>query len=611
MPYEPIEEYALIGNMRTAALVGVNGSIDWLCYPRFDSPSVFAAILDDKKGGRFQIRSTSQKVKERQFYWSGTNVLVTRFYSAEGVGEVEDFMPINEEPESHRRIVRLLRCSRGEMRFQVYCRPAFDYARAQHQARQVDSGVIFKGPDLTLGLAAPVPFELDENGAAFAEFTLEEGEAVTFVLRGMDEEVDCDFGLSHAEAVPLFEETVDWWRKWLAQCNYTGRWRETVHRAALTMKLLTYEPTGAIVAAPTTSLPEHIGGVRNWDYRYTWLRDAAFTIYAFMRIGFTKEAASFMQFLEARCQESEDGQLQIVYGIDGRHDLTEFTLGHLEGYRGSSPVRVGNDAYRQLQLDIYGELMDAVYLSNKYSAPISYELWTYLRRSLNWLQDNWQSPDEGIWEVRGGQERFTFSMLMSWVAFDRGIRLAEKRSFPAPLDAWRKTRDTIYETIMTRCYNSELNAFTQAIDSNTLDASILMMPLVFFISPTDPKILHTIQAINCPVSAGGLVSDGLVYRYNIEASPDGLQGEEGTFNMCTFWLVEAMTRAGHHELDWLDRARLIFERMQGYANHVGLYAEETGKTGEQLGNFPQSFTHLSLISAAFNLDRTLNNTGRI
>jgi GH15 family glucan-1,4-alpha-glucosidase len=611
MPYAPIEEHALIGNMHTAALVGTNGSLDWLCYPRFDSPSVFAAILDDDKGGYFQIHSPEDGVHQRQFYWSGTNVLVTRFYAEQGVGEVEDFMPISDRPEDRRRIVRLLRVSRGKLRFRVYCRPAFDYARATHTTEVTRNGVIFRGPDLTLGLSADVDFTTDEHGGALAAFTLHEGETMTFVLRGMDDDESCDFGLNHAEAAAIFEDTVQYWRGWVAQCTYTGRWRETVHRSALAMKLLTYEPTGAIVAAPTTSLPEHLGGVRNWDYRYMWIRDAAFTLYGFVRIGFTQEAAAFMEFLEARCRESEDGALQIMYGIDGRHDLPEEQLDHLDGYRGSAPVRIGNGAYDQLQLDIYGEMMDAVYLANKYSAPISYELWTYLRRTLNWLEHHWDQPDEGIWEVRGGQQNFTYSRLMCWVAFDRGIRLAEKRSFPAPIDRWRHVRDTIYEQIMERGFDAEQQAFVQAYGSDTLDASLLIMPLVFFMAPNDPRMLGTLRAIDRPVDDGGLVSDGLVYRYNIEASPDGLQGEEGTFNICTFWLVEAMTRAGRHDRAWLRKARLLFERMQGYANHLGLYAEETGKTGEHLGNFPQAFTHLSLISAAYNLDRTLNDAGLV
>lgn len=404
----------------------------------------------------------------------------------------------------------------------------------------------------------------------------------------------------------IFAQTVDYWHRWLSQCTYKGRWREIVHRSALVLKLLTYAPTGAIVAAPTCSLPEGIGGVRNWDYRYTWVRDAAFTIYALMRIGFTTEAAEFMHWIESRIHElAADGSLQVMYGIDGRHHLTEETLDHLEGYRGSRPVRVGNGAYNQLQLDIYGELIDSVYLYNKYGAPISYDLWRELRRMVNFVAENWRRPDEGIWEVRGGARHFVYSKLMCWVALDRGLRLADKRSFPADRDRWLKVRDEIYEDLMANGWNEQRRAFVQSYGSDTLDAANLMLPMVFFLAPNDPRMIATLEAMMRPPEQGGLLSNSLVYRYDTEHGIDGLDGEEGTFNICTFWLVEALTRAGRTDRSKLDQARLIFERMLTYANHLGLYAEETGPRGEALGNFPQAFTHLALISAAFNLDRTL------
>jgi GH15 family glucan-1,4-alpha-glucosidase len=613
MAYLPIEDYGIIGDMHTAALVGMNGSIDWLCFPRFDSPSVFGAILDDEKGGRFRIAPAGGDVTSKQFYWPDTNVLLTRFLSPGGVGEITDFMPVDEPGPwaGEHQLVRRVRAVRGSMKLRLECRPAFDYARARHELKTCDErGVGFHSPELSLGLATAVPLKPDGRGGVSAEFTLEEGESVNFLLQQIDRKSDCGRPLAVEEADTLFEHTVAYWRRWLSKCTYRGRWREIVHRSALVLKLFTYEPTGAIVAAPTCSLPEDIGGVRNWDYRYTWIRDAAFTLYAFMRIGFTEEAARFMEWIEARCHELEpDGSLQVLYGIDGRHNAPEEILEHLEGYRGSRPVRIGNGAAHQLQLDIYGELMDAVYLYNKYGSPISYDLWRELRKMLDWVCRNWQREDYGIWEVRGETRHFVYSKLMCWVALDRGLRLAEKRSFPADRDRWLKTRDAIYGEIHSRGWNAERQAFVQALDGDALDAANLIMPLVFFMSPSDPRMLKTMDAINRSPKRGGLVSDSLVYRYKVEEAPDGLAGKEGTFNMCTFWLVEALTRAGHVDPRRLEQARLLFEKMLGYANHLGLYAEEIGKCGEALGNFPQGFTHLGLISAAFNLDRELGRTG--
>ena len=611
MSYQPIEDYGIVGNMHTVTLVGINGSVDWLCLPHFDSPSVFAGILDDQKGGRFKICPTKQDVTRRQFYWPDTNVLVTRFLSSEGVAEITDFMPVGARVGEPRRrsLIRSVNVDRGSMTFRLECRPAFNYARDEHEVQVIDQGVCFRSKALSLCLTGRLPLTQADQGVS-AEFTLHEGQSATFELRGLPVGETCEKPLSEEEEIQLFKQTVDYWRRWISKCTYKGRWREMVHRSALALKLLTFEPTGAIVAAPTCSLPEAIGGERNWDYRYTWIRDAAFTLYGLLRIGFTDEAARFMDWLE-RCSHdlNPDGSLQIMYGIDGRQELTEETLDHLEGYKGSSPVRIGNGAYNQLQLDIYGELLDSVYLYNKYGSPISSDLWGHLRRLVNWVCDHWQQPDEGVWEVRGGRQHFLYSKLMCWVAIDRGLRLADKRSFPADRERWINTRDRIYEEILEKGWSEKRQAFVQHYGSNTLDASNLIMPLVFFMSPTDPRMLKTLDAINRSPSKGGLVSNSLVYRYNASETADGLAGDEGTFNLCTFWLVEALTRAGRSDPARLDEARLVFEKMLGYANHLGLYAEETGHSGEALGNFPQAFTHLALISAAFNLDRALGSKG--
>jgi GH15 family glucan-1,4-alpha-glucosidase len=609
MPYLPIENYGIIGNLRTTALVGMDGSIDWLCLPRFDSPSVFGAILDDARGGRFRIAPLGNDVRHKQFYWPNTNVLITRFLHHGGIAEIEDYMPVGGAgggPSD--QLVRRLQVTSGSMRFKAECRPAFDYGRATHDMSVREESARFDGPGLSLELVASLPLQPDGDGVQ-ADFTLGEGQSAVFILRILEPGHDGGCCPGTDEAEQRFRETVTYWQRWLSRCTYRGRWREIVQRSALALKLLTYEPTGALIAAPTTSLPEGVGGVRNWDYRYTWIRDAAFTLYALIRIGFTEEAARFMDWLAARWRQGEsagDGPLQVMYGIDGRSELTEEELPHWEGYRGSRPVRIGNGAHNQLQLDIYGELMDAAYLFNKYGAPLGYDAWVHLRSLVDWVAGNWGLPDEGVWEVRAGRRHFTFSKFMCWVALDRGLRLADKRSFPADRGRWLRARDEIYEDVMKKGWHSERRAFVQAYGSDALDASTLLMPLMFFAAPNDPRMLATVDAILKPLSQAGLAQGGLVYRYDPREAPDGLPGSEGTFNMCSFWLVEALTRAGRTDPRRLDEARLLFEEMLGYSNHVGLYAEQTGPSGEALGNFPQALTHLALISAAFNLDRTLS-----
>jgi GH15 family glucan-1,4-alpha-glucosidase len=611
MSYQPIENYGIIGNMRTVALVGTNGSIDWYCYPHFDSPSIFGAILDDKNGGCFRISAASDGGRHKHFYWPSTNVLVTRFLLPDGIAELEDFMPVglpSNSPE-YRHIYRRIRCVRGAVRISLACRPAFDYGRQAHDTLIEANGAKFKTSNMTLALSTAVPLRNDGHGGVSAEFVLSEGKSQVFILRDDCNEGGVPCAPSEEVAAELLRGTVKFWQNWLSTCTYHGRWRDQVHRSALALKLLTFEPTGAIVAASTTSLPEVIGGARNWDYRYTWLRDAAFTVYAFLRIGFRDEAAAFMSWIEdyASKYAGSNERGAVVFTIDGEKKLPEHTLDHWEGYRGSSPVRIGNAAVSQFQGDIYGELMDAFYLSNKYVSPTSYDVWVKIRARLEWICENWQLPDAGIWEMRNREEHFVYSKVMNWVALDRGIRLADKRALPADRAKWMRERDRIYEEVMTKGWNEKRRAFTQFYGSEDLDASLLIMPLVFFMAPTDPRMIGTIDAILRNPGDGGLLSDSLVYRYPPQPRIDGLPGQEGTFNLCSFWLVEALTRAGQAFPEKLDQARLLFERVLGYANHLGLYAEQTGPQGEALGNFPQAFTHLALISAAFNLDRMLGS----
>jgi GH15 family glucan-1,4-alpha-glucosidase len=587
--YLPIAEHGVIGDLRTIALVGTEGTIDWYCPGRFDAPSVFGAILDAAKGGYYRVAPAGGAWTSKQLYFPDTNVLITRFLAHEGVAEVIDFMPVTHPGRLVRRVLGI----RGELQMRIEVEPRFDYARSPHQTTVDGRGAVFAASAGRLALASPVPLVRAERGVA-ADFAVAEDESVTFVLD--DGETRSSYG--EAALRQLFVDTVSYWLGWLRQSRYQGRWREAVNRSALTLKLLTYEPTGAIVAAPTTSLPEQLGGPRNWDYRFTWIRDASFSLYALLRLGFSSEAEAFMGWLTDRVRESKGragGPLQIMYGIDGRADLEERELSHLEGYRGSAPVRIGNGAAEQLQLDIYGELMDSVYLYNKYGKPIYHETWHELQHIVEWVCENWDARDEGIWETRGGPQHFVYSRLMTWVAVERAIRIATRRGLPADVVRWSRARDAMYRQIHERGWNAERQAFVQHLDADVLDASVLLMPLVKFVSPTDPRWLSTLDAIERE-----LVSDSLVYRYNVGASPDGLAGDEGTFSICSFWYVEALTRAGR-----VDQARLAFEKMLTYANHLGLYSEEIGRTGELLGNFPQAFTHLSLISAAVNLDRQL------
>ena len=593
-----IADHGLIGDLQTAALVATDGTVDWFCVPRFDSPSVFASLLDQDRGGRFRISPDGGGHVTKQLYFPDTAVLITRFMTPDGVGEVVDFMPVSdpEQVTAKHELVRILRVVRGEMRFALACEPRFDYGRAEHEAIRTARGVIFRSNGSELALRSTVPLELEDRDVR-AAWSGKEGDVAGVILTSspgpeVAEEIDAGHVLA------LFNRTVRFWREWLARSSYAGRWREAVHRSAMTLKLMTYAPTGALVAAPTTSLPEQVGGERNWDYRFTWVRDASFSVYALLGLGYTDEALAFLRWLKDRVGEraGSSGPLKIMYRIDGSPDLEEEELNHLSGYRDSRPVRVGNGASDQLQLDIYGEAMDSVYLGSRSGLPIGHEGWTDVSALLDWLSENWDRPDEGIWETRGGQRHFTYGRLMSWVAMDRGIRLAQQLGRPADVGRWATERDRIYGQIVERGWNKERGAFVQHFDTQVLDASNLLMPLVGFVSPLDPMWLSTLDAMD-----EELVSDSLVYRYDPAASPDGLRGSEGTFSICTFWYVDALARSGR-----LEEARLTFEKMLTYANHVGLFAEEIGPTGEQLGNFPQAFTHLSLINAAIDLNARLD-----
>ncbi|MEQ0563444.1 glycoside hydrolase family 15 protein [Amycolatopsis sp. NEAU-NG30] len=598
-----IADHGLIGDLQTAALVTTDGSIDWFCCPRFDSPSVFGALLDDERGGRFRIRPAGPHTSS-QMYHPDTAVLITRFHGADGIGEVVDFMPPREgRAAAGHRIARLVRCVRGRIAFDVVIAPRFDYGRRPHQAILAGHGAVFVAPEMSLVVHAvrePGDEHLAEarveGGDVHLRLVLEEGQVRGLVLETGAAEPPREIRL--AEFTALFDSTVDWWRAWLARSAYRGRWREIVARSAITLKLLTYEPTGGLVAAPTLGLPEEIGGERNWDYRYTWVRDASFSVSALLALGFTEEAARFGGWLGDRIREGADGPsgpLAVLYRVDGSADLGEESLAHWAGYRGSRPVRIGNDAAGQLQLDIYGEALDSVCTADQAGFGIPHRGWTAIRAVLDWLGEHWDQPEEGIWETRGGRRCFTYGRLMSWVAFDRGIRLAGAHGRPAPVEDWTWQRDSIYDQVLNRGWHRTRQAFVQHYTGDELDASLLRMPRTGFLPPRDPLWLSTLDAIGAD-----LVTDSLVHRYDPAASPDGLAGSEGTFSLCSFAYVDALARAGRPE-----QARTAFEKMLTYANHVGLYAEEISPSGEQLGNFPQAFTHLALVDAAVTLDAAL------
>lgn len=585
----PISEHGAIGNLRTMALVARDGAIDFLCWPNFDSPGIFLALLDPGKGGAFEISPDIADARTIQMYIPESNVLLTRWLGDTASAEIIDLMPSpDDNGECVCRIVRRVAATRGSVTIRLKCWPRFDYARSLPQVTVDHRGAAFVGPDdLRLRLSCTVPLTSTDGGVA-AEFTLKAGEQADFIF-GDDDGI----ALGTNEVTQVIRETKHYWQRWAARSSYRGRWRDAVTRSALALKLMTSLKHGSIVAAATFGLPEAAGGGRNWDYRATWIRDASFTVYALMRLGYQQEAMAFTRWAAARTQDEEDGRLQIMYRIDGSPEFAESELDHLAGYGGARPIRIGNNAADQTQLDIYGELMDSIYISNKYGEAISHRGWRGVQRVVNHVCESWQQPDAGIWEVRNGPSEHLHSRLMCWVTVDRAIRLAQKRSLAAPFAQWVAARNDISEDIWANFWNDEKGHFVQSKGSDNVDGALLMMPLVRFISATDPAWLATLDAIG-----DQLADDSLVMRYRQD---DGLEGKEGSFAACSFWYVECLARAGR-----LDEARINFEKLLLYGNHLQLYPEEFDMRGQFLGNFPQAFTHLALISAAFYLDRALD-----
>jgi GH15 family glucan-1,4-alpha-glucosidase len=585
--YLPIEEYGIVGNLHTTALVSVTGSIDFMCLPRFDSPTVFGRILDADKGGYFSLECLDDSAKYKQLYLPGTNILLTRYLSADGIAELTDFMPVVDDEQDF-AVFRRLKGVYGHHRMRVIIRPRFGYGQrgCLVEKNPAGKGYLFRDPageQPTLLLLTEVNMTIGDEGLT-AMVDLRRGDNIDFTLT-LNEGQNFD-----RDWLEAFTECRSYWNRWAAQCQYEGYWREAVVRSVLTLKLLTSARFGSTVAAATFGLPEKMGGSRNWDYRYTWIRDSAFTMYAFLRLGYRAEAEQFMDWIREKCVDC----LQLMYAVDGETELPERDLDHLEGYRGSKPVRIGNGAYDQKQMDIYGELIDTIYLYNKAGGSITNKFWTSIVKLVEYVIEHWKDEDHGIWEVRSGKERFLHSAVCCWVAIDRAMKIGEDRSLPYDRPRWRRVRDEMYLDIYENFWNEDLQTYVQYRGSDTVDASALLMPLLRFCSSQEPRWLKTFAAIEEKLSA-----DVLIFRYKQEhGATDGLEGDEGAFAICSFWYVECLARIGH-----VDKATVVFEKMLGYANHLGLMSEEIGLHGEQLGNFPQAFSHLSLISAAFQIDK--------
>jgi GH15 family glucan-1,4-alpha-glucosidase len=592
--HQPISDYGMIGDMRTAALIGLDGSIDWCCLPRFDSGSVFAALLDSERGGTWAIHPEGRWTSTQR-YLPRTNILETTFRTVEGATvTLTDFMPVAADGRPsgpHPEIHRQLRCTKGRAALNMIFMPRFEYGARTTRLELLRAGLFATDrTDQVLTLSSAMPFDWTvEQSIATTRFSLEKGEERWLVMRYDDDDIH---PVDRYESARKLDNTAEFWQRWSAKVRYRGPYRGMVKRSALALKLLTHAETGAMIAAPTTSLPETIGGVRNWDYRFVWLRDAAFTLAALDAVGHYREADHFMRFLKKVCRHEGGGHLQIMYGIDGRRDLFERQLDHLSGYRSSRPVRVGNGAVGQLQLDVYGEVMETADIWRR-NHEMTEGTWRVLRGLVDWVSRNWHLPDSSIWEVRGEVRHYVFSKVMSWVALDRGVRMAEELSLESDTVTWRAARDQVHAEIMERGWSEKHQSFVQSYDNDALDAAALAIPMVRFLPWEHPRVHGTVHAVARQLTS----QDGeLVYRYR---HPDGLEGEEGAFSICTFWLAQAMAMIGERE-----RAERVFRRMLRHANHVGLYSEEIDPaTGEFLGNFPQAFTHIALINCAAALAR--------
>jgi GH15 family glucan-1,4-alpha-glucosidase len=581
-----LEDYALLGDNQTAALVGMDGSIDWLCLPRFDSGACFAALLGEPRHGRWRLAPPGAKRAARRRYRDGTMILETEFDVGQGTVRLIDFMPIRDNTP---HVVRIVEGVRGSVAMAMDLVIRFDYGRTVPWVRRIDGRwTAIAGPN---GATLSTPIETVGRGlSTTAEFEVREGDRIPFVLSWYPSHQSPP---DSPDAEAALVETDRWWSQWSGQCSYAGPYREAVVRSLITLKALTYTPTGGIVAAPTTSLPERLGGVRNWDYRYCWLRDATFTLYALMHGGYREEASRWRDWL-LRAVAGDPAQIQILYGLAGERQIPEFEIPWLPGYEGSAPVRVGNAAVEQFQLDVFGEVMDMLLVARRIGLEPESAAWDLQRHLTEHVETVWSEPDEGIWEVRGGRRPFTHSRVMAWVAMDRSIKAIESFGLSGPIDRWKRVREQIHDDVCSKGYDSDLGSFVQSYGSKALDASLLQIPLVGFLAPDDPRVTGTLKAVERE-----LITRGFVLRYSTN-SEDGLPPGEGAFLPCTFWLADAYAQTGR-----TDDARILFERLLGIANDVGLLSEEYDPDARRLvGNFPQAFTHVALVNSASNLKAT-------